>query len=133
MCVCKVSILCYYFMYQHRNFHDLWDQLKDKGVLQGELINHVWSKFEPEDRQQFLNVMEQFDLISVAPSTEKKQEREPWEYIEPQSHSSKPIHRRKYYVPSLFKPGNIKQKSDSEYWTSLTFFVDIHGLFTSEH
>ena len=45
--------------------------------------NHVWSEFKHEDRVQFLNVMEQFDLICVASSSaEKKQEKEPWEYME---------------------------------------------------
>ena len=77
--------------------------------------------------------MEQFDLICIAPSDEAKQERPSWERVEPQPHSSTPIHRRKYYVPSLFKPGNVKQESDLVEWASLTFFVDIHGLFTSEY
>ena len=110
----------------------MWSQLDNKGILQGQLINHVWSKFEAEDRLQFLNVMEQFDLICVAPRVEETQVKHPWEHTETKSHSSTPIHRRTYYVPSLFKPGNVKQESDSEYWASLTFFVDIHGLFTSE-
>ena len=76
--------------------------------------------------------MEQFDLICVAPSDEAKEERPSRERVEPQPHSPTPIHRRKYYVPSLFKPGNVKRESDLVEWASLTFFMDIHGLFTSE-
>ena len=115
-------------------FHDLWDRLNDKGILEGKLINHVWKDFQPEDRLQFLSVMEQYDLICVAPNIVEKEQREkqPWERMEPQTHSTTPIHERKYYVPSLFKPKQNKDDSESEYWASLTFFVDIKGLFTSK-
>ena len=51
-------------------FYDLWDHLKYNGILEGRLINHVWSKFKPEDRHQLLDIMEQFDLICAAPSAE---------------------------------------------------------------
>ena len=92
----------------------------------------MWKEFEIEDRLQFLRVMEQFDLICVAPKEEKKPEKSPSERLEPQSHATLPIQHRRYYVPSLFKPKNIKHESDLAYWASLTFFVDLNGLFTSE-
>ena len=129
-----IIIHVYIFPSKHQDFRDLWYLLNGKGILEGKLVNHVWKEFDADDRSQFLKVMEQFDLICVAPSPkEDDKSQKPYsEYPESKSHAPLPIQHRRYYVPSLFKPKNIKHESDLAYWASLTFFVDLNGLFTSE-
>ena len=113
-------------------FYDLWDQLKYNGILEGRLINHVWSKFKPEDRHQLLDIMEQFDLICAAPSAEGPMDSPPAGCAVARTGRSSTIYLRRYFVPSQFNPGNVKDESNMASWASLTFFVDFHGFFTSK-
>ena len=99
----------------------MWEQLKEKGILDGRLINHVWSRFESEDRLRLLDIMEQFDLICAAPGNELSRTRT----------GSPPLHCRQYFVPSLFNNGNVKDECDMTSWSSFTLCVDFHGFFTS--
>ena len=123
-------------LYQEPAFYDMWGLLKKEGVLQGRLINHVWSRFQPEERLRLLEIMEEFDLVCVAPkdaakrlqvdgAASKGQEETP-------GRESIPLFGRNYYVPSLFNPGNVKEDSDLDESSSMTFFVDFSGLFTSK-
>ena len=124
--------LDFFFFFKDPAFYDLWDQLKYNGILEGRLINHVWSKFKPEDRHQLLDIMEQFDLICTAPSAEGPMERRSVGYAVEGTGKSSPIYLRRYFVPSQFNPGNVKDESKMASWDSLTFFVDFHGFFTSK-
>ena len=124
-----------YTSIKDRAFYDLWGKLKDKGILQGRLINHVWRRFDRQKRLRLLEIMEQFDLVCPAPNEVTTPKRVGWQHPgseETQAKSSDPLFHRNYYVPSLFNPGNVKQKPDVSISTSLTFFVNFNGLFTSK-
>ena len=114
---------------QERAFYDLWDQLKYQGILDGRLINHVWEKFKTEDRQRLLDVMEQFDLICSLPVGMWKEDTPAVGYTEAASDTR--ISARTYYVPSLFNPEIVNKREKLASATSLTFYVDIKGSFTS--
>ena len=92
-----------------------------KGYLDGRLVNHVWSKFQPDERHQLLDVMEQFDLICAAPSEYRKHDRPALGYTEPESAVASPIFSRNYFVPSLFSPKDVKTEPDLAAWASLDF------------
>ena len=136
------TILCYFvFVLFISNiskkpaFYDLWGKLKDTGILQGRLINHVWSRFNSGERRRLLEIMEQFDLICPAPNESTSPQKKTWQHPgsnETHADASDPLFRRSYYVPSLFNPVNVKEKPDIAISSSLTFFVDFHGLFTSK-
>ena len=72
--------------------------------------------------------MEHFDLICVASRSGEQKGVQAIEY------EARPTDTpfTNYFVPSLFKPGNVKDESDLASCDSLTFFVDFHGLFTSK-
>ena len=104
------------------DLYDAWDELKYKGILHGRLIHHLWKEFSAEVQTQLLDVMEQFDMLCTAPGYHR-QEQAPFR-------TSTPVHR-KFFVPSLFNPHKVKDMTDLKSTTTLTFFIDFHGLFTS--
>ena len=115
----------------------MWGLLKKEGVLQGRLINHVWSRFQPEERLRLLEIMEEFDLVCVAPKDAAKRlhvdDAASKELEETQGRKSILLFGINYYVPSLFNPGNVNEDSDLDESSSMTFFVDFSGLFTSKY
>ena len=106
----------------------MWLQLKKEGILQGRLINKVWRRFQAKDRLRLLEIMEQFDLICIAPKDKEKAPKFKDSEIDPMN-----IYYRHYYVPSLFHAKNVMDESDLAAMSSVTFFVDIHGSFTSKY
>ena len=114
------TVFAYY--YKPVDLYDAWDELKYKGILHGRLIHHLWKEFSAEVQTQLLDVMEQFDLICTAPGYRRTEQT--------LLGTSTPVHRN-YFVPSLFNPHKVKDMDDLTSTTSLTFFVDFHGLFTS--
>ena len=111
----------------------MWGQLKKSGILQGQLINHVWSKFEPNDRIRLLEIMEQFDLICIAPHAQARTKEPSGASPKQKTVQTDLGSTRTYYVPSLFNPGIVKEEEDLAAKPSVTFFVDFHGLFTSKN
>ena len=111
-------------------FYDSWDKLEKRGILDGQLINHVWRRFQPEERMHLLDIMEHFDLICPAPLDSKPHEQATGH--RESARAADPIYLRKYYVPSLFNRKDVKKESDIASLPSLTFYVDFKGLFTSK-
>ena len=72
--------------------------------------------------------MKHFDMICVA---SRSGELEGIQAIEDEAKPTDTSFTN-YFVPSLFKPGNVKDESDLASCDFLTFFVDFHGLFTSK-
>ena len=111
----------------------MWGLLKREGILHGQLIKHVWSRFQPDERLRLLEIMEEFDLICEAPKSAISHLKVPSlaEEREETQGRDAPLSHKLYFVPSLFKPGRVKEDPDLLETSSLTFFVDFSGLFTS--
>ena len=102
---------------------DSWYHLRDHGILQERLVDHVWKDFEKEKRHQLLEIMKQFDLICDAPRDEEHCSEGNQEKADETLSDS----GMNFLVPSMFTPGNVRNLEDTE---SVIFYADFHGLFT---
>ena len=113
---------------QERKHNRLWSDLQHDGILHQELVEHVWKRFSLAQQEELLQILEQFDLICLAPEDDRKQGGF-GDKLQPVVTS-----KRRYYVPSMFKPPNPDQHTRKQDETKdrecIQFFIDFQGSFT---
>ncbi|XP_072021606.1 uncharacterized protein [Amphiura filiformis] len=105
---------------QWSTFCNLWQRLRDDGILEEELIDHVWEDFKGL-KPTFISLMEMFDLLCP-------------QYI-PTKDDKKTKETKFYYVPACLQPGKeTKPRSGVDGDEDSIFYVDFEeflpdGLF----
>ena len=129
----NVMFLNFNILIQAQEFHESWQILKEEGILRGKLIQYVWRRFKPEEQNQLLTIMKQFDLICDAPKEEEEEEGKPNEgdvtCEETVMHPDSSCYNKNFYVPSMFSPENVKDLDDSK---PTIFYADGKERFTSK-